>query len=249
MKENGMNMDFPGDSRSGSSLWAGFIVALSLVLPSAQARADDLPLPAPFSALGSLPTPFSFILPNYRTQANTYAFEGFFASPLFSYQSAQFRGDGGHYLKDVRGISIGAGAGYNFQVERLVFGPAADISYSFMEASEYNRIANVTKAEIDWYGSARGRLGYTFDRFLVYGTGGFAFAETTIHSLLGTSKETLPGWTAGGGLQFLWSEQAIFEIEYRRIELQERDFNVLPAHLTKVGVTMNVIKAGFSRKF
>src|SRR5215208_3471443 len=30
-------------------------------------------------------------------------------------------------------------------------------------------------SSLDWFGTARGRIGWAFDRVLVYGTGGFAF--------------------------------------------------------------------------
>jgi outer membrane immunogenic protein len=32
-------------------------------------------------------------------------------------------------------------------------------------------------ASLDWFGTVRGRLGYAFDRFLVYGTGGLAYGS------------------------------------------------------------------------
>ena len=59
---------------------------------------------------------------------------------------------------------------------------------------------------------------------MIYGTGGFAFAQTKIDMPFASSSQTQPGWTAGGGVQYLWSESAIFQLEYRRIELQNKDF-------------------------
>jgi outer membrane immunogenic protein len=33
------------------------------------------------------------------------------------------------------------------------------------------------RQQFDWLGTVRGRVGYAFDRFLVYGTGGFGYGN------------------------------------------------------------------------
>lgn len=236
-------------SRVWSRLRAGLFAVLFLAAQAPAARADDLPLPSPLNGLGNLPAPLNWLLPNYRNLVAPYSWSGFFASPLINYQTAQFKGAGGRSLRDARGLTFGGEAGYNFQIDHFVFGPAADLSYSLMQANENNRLANVTKADIGWVGSARARAGYTFDRVMIYGTGGVAFAQTKIDSLFASKSQTEPGWTAGGGVQYLWSESAIFQLEYRRIELQSKDFYALPRLRTKVGVAMNAINAGFYFKF
>jgi outer membrane immunogenic protein len=252
-------MDFPGgdmDRRSVGALgrlWnalaANVVVASGLSLFSAGARADDLPLPAPLSSLGSLPTPLNWMLPNYRTMAAPYSWSGFYARPLISYQNAQWRGDGGRLLKNASGFTFGTEAGYNFQLGQFVVGPTADLSYSLVHGTANTWLANVSKADIGWVGSARAKAGITFDRLMIYGTGGFAFAETKIEGPFASNSQTEPGWTAGGGFQYLWSDHAIFQAEYRRLELQNKDFYALPIRQTKVGVAMNIINAGFYFKF
>ncbi len=118
-----------------------------------------------------------------------------------------------------------------------------------MHGSANSWLANVSKADIDWVGSARGLAGYTFDRLMIYGTGGVAFGNTQIDGLLGSNNRTETGWTVGGGLEYLWSDSAILHAEYRQLELQGADFTALPLYGRKVGVTMNVINAGFFWKF
>jgi outer membrane immunogenic protein len=226
----------------------GAITGLSLSFLYA-ARAADLPLPQPLAGAGSLPTPLNWILPNYTNLAAPYSWNGFYASPLINYQTAQWRGEGGRLLKNARGFTFGAEAGYNFRFGQFVVGPAADLSYSLMHGTANTWLANVSKADIDWVGSARAKAGIIFDRFMIYGTGGFAFAETRIDGPFASNSQTEPGWTAGGGFQYLWSDRAIFQAEYRRIELRNKDFYALPIRQTKVGVVMNVINAGFYFKF
>jgi outer membrane immunogenic protein len=237
------------DRRSVCGFARPAVAALGLSLLSAGARADDLPVPAPLSSLGSLPTPFNWLLPNYKTLAPLSAWNGFYATPLIGYQTAQFRGDGGRYLRNAQGFTFGGEAGYNFQFQNFVVGPAADVSYSLMRADANTWLASITKANIGWVGSARVTAGYTFDRFMVYGTGGLAFAETQIDGLLTSNSQTEPGWTAGAGVQYLWNEHASLHLEYRRLELQNRDFYALPLWQTKVGVAMNIVNAGFYFRF
>ena len=235
--------------RLGNSVRAVVVAGLTLGGISAAARADDLPLPAPLSGLGSLPAPANWLLPNYRTMAPPYAWNGFFVHPLIGYQTAEFTGGGGRLLKNANGFTLGGEGGYNFQLGRFVLGPAADLSYSFMQASANSWLANVSKVDIDWVGSARAQAGYTFDRFMIYGTGGVAFANARVDGLFASNSRTASGWTAGGGVQYLWSDSAILHLEYRRLELQNADFTALPLYQRKVGVAMNLVNGGFFWKF
>ena len=119
------------------------------------------------------------------------------------------------------------------------------------------------KAEVNAFGSARARAGYVFgDRFVVYGTGGVAFAETEISGPFVSESHTEPGWTAGGGLAYLWNPNAIISIEYRRLETQNANFannsfyqgfypsfSAYSWYPRQVGVAMNLFTAGFHFKF
>jgi outer membrane immunogenic protein len=87
----------------------------------------------------------------------------------------------------------------------------------------------------DWQASIRGRLGYTWDRFMVYGTAGFAFAnfEATVAlvpvpgvapGIFVSASDTLTGWTAGGGIEFgLWDNWSL-GVEYRFSSFDAGDF-------------------------
>ena len=72
--------------------------------------------------------------------------------------------------------------------------------------------------ELDWFGTVRARLGLTFDRWLVYGTGGFAYGEVKdtadinfnaapVAAIFPASfpasiSNTKTGWTAGAGVEY-----------------------------------------------
>ena len=58
---------------------------------------------------------------------------------------------------------------------------------------------------LDYFGTVRGRLGYAFDRTLVYGTGGFAYGSGggSSFGLPGRSSDDFQtGWAAGGGVEY-----------------------------------------------
>lgn len=77
-------------------------------------------------------------------------------------------------------------------------------------------------------GSFRGRIGWAWNRFLLYGTGGIAFADVTndygesfcfgggCSGLNFDSRtRTLVGWTAGGGIEYAFTPNWLFGVEYR----------------------------------
>ena len=58
---------------------------------------------------------------------------------------------------------------------------------------------------LDFFGTVRGRLGYAFDRTLVYGTGGFAYGAgggSDFGLPNGSSDDFKTGWAAGGGIEY-----------------------------------------------
>ena len=103
-----------------------------------------------------------------------------------------FRGNGG----DAEGFAGGAQMGYNWQFtpgNGFVVGVEADIqgidldrdtsntSFTFvnsdggvLDRSDFLPLRR-SAASLDYFGTVRARLGYAWDRFLVYGTGGFAY--------------------------------------------------------------------------
>jgi outer membrane immunogenic protein len=89
----------------------------------------------------------------------------------------------------------------------------------------------------DWYGMATARLGYAFDRVLLYVKGGAAFVRTQAsvvdqcqatgcgNWLISTSgSETATTWTIGGGLEWEFAQNWSVKGEYMFISLSDHDF-------------------------
>src|SRR5215216_5077620 len=77
-----------------------------------------------------------------------------------------------------------------------------------------------------WQASVRGRLGYAFDRWLVYATGGVAFADVratvgfapvpfAAPTLFLEDSQTLIGGTVGGGVDYAITNNLSLGVEYR----------------------------------
>ena len=125
-------------------------------------------------------------------------------------------------------FTAGIIAGYNWQYSNVVFGLEGDFNYLGFNASAsrdissemsiyppgYDQAVEEVNYESDWYGTVRGRLGYAFDNFLVYGTAGVAYGEVNLDSKLSAAApdESIAlsgrtggwnfGWVAGGGVEY-----------------------------------------------
>jgi outer membrane immunogenic protein len=134
---------------------------------------------------------------------------------------------------DQEGGFGGGQIGYNFQRDRLVFGIEADIQGSDIsgdgKVSLLSGYANASaSSKLDWFGTVRGRLGYSFERTLVYFTGGFAYGGTedslTVKAWDGlvskkSKSETRTGYALGGGIEHLISPSWSLKAEYQYIDL------------------------------
>ena len=121
------------------------------------------------------------------------------------------------------GFSGGGQIGYNYQFtpgSGVVIGFEADAQY--LDFGGRPRFAtnaaaingalipvNGTLNTLDFFGTVRGRLGYAFDRTLVYGTGGFAYATgdqgtqgIAFQNFAGRRDDFKTGYTVGGGVEY-----------------------------------------------
>ncbi len=101
----------------------------------------------------------------------------------------------------------GAGAGGNISATTNVPITIADDSATFKETT-------------DFLGSVTGRIGYAWDRLMVYGKGGVGFVTDryhtadTLQTFAFDGLETRVGWTAGAGVEWAFWEDLSLKLEY-----------------------------------
>ena len=109
----------------------------------------------------------------------------------------------------------GGQIGYNVQRGNIVFGLEADIEGAdITDSKSYDGVSR--KSTLDWFGTVRGRAGYTVGQALVYGTGGFAYGNVTN---TGWPSETQTGWVAGGGVEYKINPSWSAKAEYQYLDL------------------------------
>ncbi|MGO9006472.1 MAG: outer membrane protein [Beijerinckiaceae bacterium] len=154
------------------------------------------------------------------------------------------------------GITGGAHIGYNYQVAQLVFGLEGDANGSSYRGNQLLGAGTLTtSSDID--GSIRGRLGVAFDRALLYGTGGVAFApfrdQYALGGLVDDTTTTRVGWTVGGGIEYAVTNNWSLRGEYRYTDYGHYGdlLSTTTGGLDTVGKheTDNRVQAGFSYKF
>ena len=124
------------------------------------------------------------------------------------------------------GFLGGGQLGANYQINMLVLGVEGDFSWTNLKGSGTDSIGDSINTSMNWTSTVTGRVGAAFDRLLVYGKGGVAFAhdQSSFHRpFAGNSANnafTRTGWTAGAGLEYGITQNWSAKIEYDYLELR-----------------------------
>ncbi|UVK55092.1 porin family protein [Mesorhizobium sp. AR02] len=152
---------------------------------------------------------------------------------------------------------FGGQIGYNYQINQFVIGIEGDLAGSTVkgDAQCSTTAGSVCETKQDYLGSVRGRLGYAFDRFLVYGDGGVAFtkykfAETQLflQSFDGGSRV---GWTAGLGVEYAFTDHWTAGAEWNYYDFGSKSgaSSVNPGFSVDNRDTENVVVGKINYKF
>lgn len=137
------------------------------------------------------------------------------------------------------GVIGGAQIGYNYQFgPSFVIGVEADFQGTSIASGSGNGLTaypgpggslllpaaggNGGNVGLPWFGTARGRVGYLVNpTLLIYGTGGFAYGGAEAFGY----SSTLTGWTAGGGVEWMFMPNWSAKIEYLHAEFDGGSFS------------------------
>jgi outer membrane immunogenic protein len=167
----------------------------------------------------------------------------------------------------------GAHAGYNWQQGPMLYGFETDfqgtnlnslmtggLTASSGAASDFAK----TSAMIDYYGTFRGRIGFTTGQWLFFGTGGAAYGNVNLSSQFSTLAATTAfdisqprfGWVVGAGFEYLLRPNWMLTLNYQYVDLGNVS---LSSSATGRGITIDqmanvhaqfqTVTIGFSYRF
>lgn len=159
--------------------------------------------------------------------------------------------------------AVGGQAGFNKQINNLVLGAETDLNwlggertttYRGTAAGNGQSLSNVQTQTggVRWLGTVRGRVGVVADRFLIYGTGGFAYGGTRARTTASVTDNTLPpgdgvnlfqgassrvrtGYTVGAGAEYAITQTVLARAEYLFYDLGTAKYSIQPKNALAAG--------------
>jgi outer membrane immunogenic protein len=170
---------------------------------------------------------------------------------------------------DLSGGIAGGTVGCNLQTSNFVVGIESDFSWTNKQGSLQDlppfNVTTTSSTREKWIDTLRPRFGYAWDRFMVYGTAGVAWAGTDVivsNPAFGSviDSKTRVGWTAGvGGEWAAWTGPwgaLTLKLEYLHADFDSKQYVNPP--VTILGLTVvtrdvrlrdDMVRAGMNLKF
>jgi outer membrane immunogenic protein len=221
------------------SILAAVVTALSLAAP---ALAADIPGAAPRMAAVAPPAMFNW----------TGVYLGVNAGYGRALASTNAVALGTTTLLDSgrMGGAIGGGQlGANWQLGAVVLGIEGDLQWSGQKQTTV--LGAITETDrISSFGTARGRLGYAFDRWMLYGTAGAGWGnyrtQLTVPALgTATYSSSRVGYAAGAGMETALASNWTAKLEYLYLDTGKVSSSTgLPGLTLNTQVRDHVIRVG-----
>ncbi|MFB9913661.1 outer membrane protein [Rhizobium paknamense] len=138
------------------------------------------------------------------------------------------------------GGRAGGFVGWNFDVgHNVVLGLEGDLNYDWNK-----RTFSGIDIGTDVSGSARSRVGYAFDRALIFAAGGWTATRGYLENSGADGKKTFNGWTIGAGVDYAVTNNIFVRGEYRYNDFGSKDLSGIDTKLKQ-----NVVNLGVGVKF
>lgn len=202
----------------GSVAAAASILALSMA--AAPVSAADM------STRGYAPAPY-----------NAFSWAGMYVGANAGYQF----GSVSNSNTSPNGFAGGLQAGYNWQSDRFVYGFETDLQLSGADDASLG-----LKFSNPWFGTLRGRAGFTANNILFYGTAGFAYGAGNLETAAGTEDHAHFGWAAGAGAEVALTQHWSAKVEYLFVNLNQERYALTGMDHE---FESNLLRFGFNYKF
>jgi outer membrane immunogenic protein len=149
------------------------------------------------------------------------------------------------------GIVGGGQIGYNWQIIHFVLGLEGDFQGSGQSRSDVIGPVTVNQ-HVPWFGTARARVGYTFDNILLYGTGGAAWVDYKVDATLGglsaSSETSKAAWVLGAGVDWMFVPKWSARLEYLYLDTGNTTVTLFNTPFSG-RLTDNIVRAGVNYHF
>jgi outer membrane immunogenic protein len=158
----------------------------------------------------------------------------------------------------LKGFLLGGVAGINYQINSIVVGVEGDFVGSLAKGTTIDPLGNALQTQVLWTATITGRLGWAFDRLLIYGKGGAAFeydrdTVTQPSAVAVVGSTTRGGWTVGAGAEYAFTEHWTTRLEYDYLRFPSKGSVFSgPGPLNSagsVGISLNELKLTVANKF
>jgi outer membrane immunogenic protein len=251
-------------------------VALAVLFAAGPATAADMPVKAP---IGAPPIVSIYNWSGFYVGANAgwgFAEAGGTEDNLVPNPGEHGAGSGS---RTWNGFIGGGQIGYNWMAWRnVVLGIEADLSFANLK-DNYPGISkdgiSFNTTNIDRFGTVRGRIGYAFDNWLIYGTGGAAWthayetrtqgpcpapdAACTLSAMhfpfaslgaMDSNTHNLFGWTVGAGVEVGITSHWTTKLEYLYMDFGSfTDTNPVFNRVATNRANLSVVRLGLNYKF
>ena len=184
--------------------------------------------------------------------APAYSWTGFYAGINGGYGWGDSRWDTIASSVDTSGGLVGGTLGYNWQTGALVFGLEGDIAWADIRGTFANAACPAgCETRTNWLATFRGRLGYAFDRFMPYVTGGLAAGDVEAKPVgFAGVSDTNVGWTIGAGIEAAVAANWTAKVEYLYVDLGSVNCTIAACGgAANVDHRINVVRAGLNLRF
>jgi outer membrane immunogenic protein len=232
--------------------WTLVAAAAIVVAATGDGRAADLPTP-------SLPPPLPAAL--YNWTGFYLGINGGFGTGNSNWSDGVV-GTTGSF--PTSGFLVGGTAGVNYQIAEYVVGIEGDGDWTNLRGNSGSTCGAISavvtppvscQTQSRWLATVRGRVGYAFDRILLYGTAGAAFGniQTGLNPPSTFDSSVEAGWTVGAGVEVAFAQNWTAKAEYLFVDLPNATCttaaNCGGAAGSIVSFNENIIRAGVNYKF
>ena len=223
------------------------VVAFGAAIP---AKAADIPRPMPVKGAPTYVHAF-------------YNWTGFYLGAHVGYGWADFGGfdpvtGASTGSRSANGFIYGGQLGFNYQLGSWVLGIEGEFTFGDVKDRQDLGGGSFAEIKLEHIYTAAARIGYAFDRTLLYGKIGGAWTQEKYNfAVLGgtaTGSVDRSGWLLGIGLEYAFLANWTAKIEYNYMDLGSKTVTLttaggLVALPVNVDLDVQTIKAGFNYKF